>query len=134
MRRTILVRHSFTAMVCCTFALTAVCAAAEEWNLRSADIPLTAPEVADLTVGNTLAISDDGHSKFSVGGAYSYTDTDDGGTTFGRFTIKDDGQVCIDFTNGHQRCDLYVNSGGLMVMISQTGGRFPIRVHWELRP
>jgi len=122
------------ALVLCALVFATGSAAAEEWNLRSTDIPLTAPQVFDLTAGNTLTFYDDGQSKFSVGGAYSYTYANDGGTAFGRFTVKDDGRVCIDFTNGRERCDLYVKSGGLLMMITERGDRFPIRVHLDVRP
>jgi len=118
----------------CVLMITAGAATAEEWNLRDTDIPLTEPQASALTSGRTLTFLDDGQSKYSVGGAYSYTYADDGGTAFGRFTIKKDGRVCIDFTNGRQRCDLYVKSGGLLVMITERGDRFPVRLHLEVRP
>jgi len=118
----------------CVLMITAGSVTAEEWNLRDTDIPLTEPQVSALTAGRTLTFFDDGQSKYSVGGAYSYTYADDGGMAFGRFTIKKDGRVCIDFTNGRRRCDLYVKSGGLLIMITERGDRFPVRLHLEVRP
>lgn len=130
-----MLRHlAFCAFVIAAGLVAAGPGAAEEWNLRDADIPLTPSQVSTLTAGRTLTFHDDGQSKFSVGGAYSYTYGNDGGTAFGRFTVKKDGRVCIDFTNGRQRCDLYVKSGGLLMMITQRGDRFPVRLHIELKP
>ena len=121
-------------LVLCALMFTVGGALAAEWNLRDSDIPLTEPQVSALTSGQTLTFYDNGQSKFSVGGAYSYTYANDGGTAFGRFTVKPDGRVCIDFTNGRQRCDLYVKSGGLLMMITERGDRFPIRLHLGVKP
>lgn len=121
-------------LIFCALVIAARPVAAEEWNLRDTDIPLTSAQVAALTAGRTLTFHDDGQSKFSVSGAYSYTYGNEGGTAFGRFTVEKDGRVCIDFTNGRQRCDLYVKSGGLLMMISERGDRFPVRLHLELKP
>lgn len=100
---------------------------AQDWPLRASDVALTTDEATAYVTGRTVVFYDDGQSKFSVGGAYSYTYANNGGSAFGTFSVRDDGAVCIDYKNGFSRCDLYVRSGDAMVMITQKGERFPIR-------
>ncbi|MEL6886384.1 MAG: hypothetical protein AAFP87_17880 [Pseudomonadota bacterium] len=107
--------------------LTAMPAAAQDWALRSDDTPLTRAEVVALIDGQTLVFFDDGQSKFSVGGGYSYTYANGGGTAFGTYEVGADGTVCIQFRNGFGRCDRYVASGARVVMLTQKGERFPLR-------
>lgn len=80
-----------------------------------------------LIDGQTLTFFDDGQSKFSAGGAYSYTYANGGGTAFGAYEVGEDGTVCIAFRNGFGRCDRYVESGGRVVMLTEKGERFPVR-------
>ena len=107
-------------------AFAAGSATAKDWSVRHADRLLTKPEVEHLTAGRTLMFYDDGQSKFSVGGAYSYTYAQ-GGTAFGHFEIKENGTVCISFRNGFARCDRYVEAAGRIVMLTAKGERFPVR-------
>lgn len=104
-------------------------AAAAQSNLpvHSGETALTRVEVIALTTDATLVFYDNGQSKFSTGGAYSYTYANNGGTAFGAFRIEDDGVVCIDYRNGRTRCDRYVRSRDRIVMITETGERYPIR-------
>lgn len=119
----------------CLFLIAPACpAAAQDWNLRTMDIPLSQDQAIGLTAGSALTFYDDGQSRFSVGGAYSYTYANNGGTAFGIFRIEPDGRICIDFRNGFNRCDLYVRNGGLLVMLTEKGERFPIRIHLTLKP
>lgn len=121
-------------LACLVFILATNPVLAQDWDLRDMDIPLGLAGAQALTAGSTLTLPDDGRSKFSVGGAYSHTFADDGVTTFGMFSIESDGRVCIDFRDGVRRCNLYVRSGGLLMMLSETGERFPVRVQLTLRP
>ncbi|MEO0380475.1 MAG: hypothetical protein AAF252_09405 [Pseudomonadota bacterium] len=100
---------------------------AQDWAVRSTDTILDGDAVATLIDGNTLTFFDDGQSKFSAGGAYSYTYANGGGTAFGRYDIADDGTVCIAYRNGFARCDRYVENAGRVVMLTEKGERFPIR-------
>ena len=107
--------------------LFATSVSAEDWNIRASDTVLDQQAVAAVIEGNTLTFFDDGQSKFSIGGAYSYTYANGGGTAFGAYSIGADGTVCIAFRNGFGRCDRYVESGGRFVMLTESGDRFPIR-------
>lgn len=99
---------------------------AEGWPLRSGDRALTHAEVRALTEGQTLVFYDDGQSKFSAGGAYSYTYAS-GEAAYGRYRVEADGTVCIEYRNGFARCDLYVESGARIVMLTEKGERYPLR-------
>lgn len=98
----------------------------QDWALRDSDRILTQAEVAALTQGRTLVFYDDGQSKFSAGGAYSYTYAS-GDSAFGRYDVAADGTVCIAYRNGFARCDRYVDSGGGIVMLTEKGERYPLR-------
>lgn len=115
-----------TLLVC-----TAPIGVAESWAERASDTALTRAEVVELTAGQTLIFFDDGQSQFSVGGSYSYSYGNNGGTAFGRFTVGDDGQVCIAYRNGFSRCDRYVHSGDRLVMLTEKGERFPIKGRFD---
>ena len=101
-------------------------ALAQDWTMRSGDSELTYGQLAELTSGKTLVFFDDGQSKFSVGGAYSYTYAG-GATAFGRFDLDENGKVCVEFRNGRSRCDRYVLNAGRLILITQQGQRFPVR-------
>lgn len=95
--------------------------------MRTGDTRLSQVELQDLINGQTLTYYDDGQSKYSVGGSYSYTYANNGGTAFGRFKVGADGKVCIAFANGFGRCDLFVQNSGRLVMLTEKGERFPVR-------
>ena len=108
-------------------AIIALPAGAEEFPLLGGDTALSRAEVVSLTEGDDVVFFEGGRSRYSVGGAYSYTYPDDGGTAFGTFEVTPEGLICIAFRNGHSRCDRFVRSHGRLVMITQKGDRFPIR-------
>lgn len=110
--------------MCC--AILTLPALAAEWALKETDHVLTRAEVDALTAGQTLVFYDDGQSKYSVGGAYSYTYAS-GESAFGSYAIQDNGTVCIQYRNGFSRCDRYVQNGDRIVLLTETGLRFPIR-------
>ena len=101
-------------------------ASAQDWPLRSGDEILDRKALDDLASGSALTFHDDGTSRFSAGGAYSYTYAG-GATAFGAFTIADAGQICIRFRNGFGRCDTYVRNAGRLILLTEKGQRFPVR-------
>lgn len=106
--------------------LTPVAALASDFALLSGDIPLTRDEVVTLTETHLVEFYEGGQSRYSVGGSYSYT-YEGGGTAFGAFDVGPDGVICVIYRNGRDRCDRFVRSHGRLVMITQSGDRFPIR-------
>ena len=118
--------------------LLAICAAgpvvAQDWNLRGSDAILDAAAMARIADGGSLRFYDDGLSRFSAGGAYSYTYANDGGTAFGRFRVEAEGIICIDYRNGMSRCDKYVRNDGRLVLLTTNGERFPVKEETGVRP
>ena len=108
------------------FGILPLPALAADWALRETDRLLSRDEVVALTAGQTIVFYDDGQSKYSVGGAYSYTYAS-GESAYGSYDIADDGTVCIAYGNGFARCDRYVESGDRIVLLTEKGLRFPIR-------
>lgn len=107
--------------------LTAGPVFAQDWALRAGDRDLSAPQVRALIEGRVLTFYDNGQSKYSAGGAYSYTYANGGGTAFGTWRVEKDGTVCIAYRNGFSRCDRYVESETRVVLLTQKGERFPVR-------
>ena len=103
--------------------------AAQDWALRPSDEPLTPEQMAERLVGRSLTFYDDGISRFSPGGSYSYTYSaaNGGSSQFGTFTLGADGTVCIAYRNGLSRCDMYVADGARLVVLTEDGGRYPVR-------
>ena len=104
----------------------AIAAVADSWALRDSDRVLSRAEVDALTQGRTIEFYDDGQSRYFEDGGYSYTYAS-GAQAFGRYSIADDGTVCIEYRNGFDRCDRYVEAGGRIVLLTEDGLRFPIR-------
>lgn len=111
----------------CLFLITAPPLFAADWALRATDHILSHEEVEALTLGQTLTFYDDGQSKYSAGGSYSYTYAS-GESAFGSYRIAADGTVCVTYRNGVGRCDRYVQNGDRIVLLTQNGLRFPIRM------
>ena len=101
---------------------------AQDWAVRAGDDVLNRAELSALTSGTTLIFFDDGQSKFSAGGAYSYTYAS-GATAFGRFEIGENGMICLFYRNGRSRCDRYVLHDGRLILLTGQGQRFPVREH-----
>jgi hypothetical protein len=124
-------KHLFFWLLAAMFATAAF---AQDWALRDGESPLTALQTQKLMNGLSLTYHDDGESRFSPGGSYSYTYAEQGGTAFGRFWIEDDGRVCIAFRNGFDRCDIYVRSGGRLILLTQQGERYPVKIELGVAP
>ena len=107
-------------------ALLPTCVFADGFDVLEDDTALTHDEVLDLTYGHSLSFYEGGKSRYSVGGAYSYS-YQSGATAFGHFEVQPDGKVCVTFVNGRTRCDRFVRSHGRLVLLTQDGGRFPVR-------
>ncbi|MCL6284555.1 hypothetical protein M3P21_13550 [Ruegeria sp. 2012CJ41-6] len=98
---------------------------AADWSLRPGEEPLSKAEL-EAFEGRTLTFYDNGQSRYSAEGAYSYTYAG-GGTAFGTYRIAEDGSICTAFDHGFNRCDLFVHWGGRLILIDEKGERFPVR-------
>ncbi|UWR22877.1 hypothetical protein [Sulfitobacter sp. S190] len=97
-----------------------------DFAVLAGDVPLSRTEVVALTAGPDLAFFAGGVSRYSAGGAYSFT-YDSGQSAFGTYDVGPDGVICIAYRNGRSRCDRFVRSHGRLVMLTQAGDRFPVR-------
>lgn len=100
---------------------------AQDWFLRDGDVRLSEAELSPRLMGNRISFYDDGEARYFNDETYSYIYGDNGGTTRGQYKILPDRTVCIDFTNGFSRCDLFVTGRVRLVMATSEGTRFPIR-------
>jgi hypothetical protein len=101
-------------------------ALAADFSLLDGDTALSRNEAVRMTANRDVIFYEGDLSRYSVGGAYSYSYAG-GGTAFGTFEIKENGVICIAFKNGRSRCDRFVHSHGRVVMISEQGDRFAVR-------
>ena len=115
--------HWYVTLITLSVALPAYAA---DWAMRNADRVMSQAEVELLTAGQTLTFFDEGKSKYSVGGSYSYTNAS-GESAYGQYAVAEDGKVCINYQNGFSRCDLYVQNGDRIILLTENGLRFPIR-------
>ena len=99
---------------------------ADGFKVLEGDTVLSRDQVVGVTAGQTLTFYEGGVSRYAVGGAYSYS-YESGATAFGQFEVGSDGDVCIAYANGRARCDRFVRSHGRLVLLTEDGGRFPIR-------
>ncbi|PHS19373.1 MAG: hypothetical protein COA78_00620 [Blastopirellula sp.] len=109
-------------------------ALAQDWSLRLAGTQLGQVQARAVTAGTMPTVIDDGQSRVQVEGAYSHTYATKSSIKLGIFRVDSGGRVCIDFRIGVGRCGRYVHSKGILVTLIERGGRFPIRVHLDLRP
>ncbi len=110
------------------FTLAALCLAApcfaQDWNVRPWDDVMDVEEIEQLLVGQKVLFRSGGSSYYGPDGRYEYAYQ--GGNTFeGEYALQSDGSICVDFDNGRRRCDLYVRQGNGLVLITETGRRFP---------
>ena len=108
------------------FLLVASAVCAQSWNDRAGDVSFDKAELEARIVGKSITFFDDGESLFADDGRYSYT-YDGGATAYGKYQIKQDGVVCVDFDNGFARCDRFVMAGERLVLQTEKGERFPVR-------
>lgn len=82
-----------------------------------------------MVLGRELVFFDDGKSRYAAGGSYSWTYSAEngGGSWYGTHAFMEDGTVCIDFRRLRGRCDIFVLSGERLVLLTEDGGRFPVR-------
>lgn len=119
-------RFTLMPLSVCLIGLTMTAAQADDWATRPDDQLLTADDLADRLRGQTLTYYDDATSRFGDDGRYAYT-YGEGGTWLGDYEIRNDSTACVTFVTGTTRCDLYVINNDRLIVITDSGDRFPIR-------
>lgn len=104
-------------------------AAAQDYALRASDIVPTSADLSAQILDRDLEYFDGGISRYATGGAYAwtYSDTNGGGVHPGIFEIRDGAVVCITYVSGPTRCDMFVQSGDRLVLLTDDGQRYPLR-------
>ncbi|SMY06510.1 hypothetical protein [Flavimaricola marinus] len=113
----------------CLASLIPLVAVAQDWAVRTTDERLDAGALSAAVTGRTLTFYDDGQSRFSPDGAYAYTYSalNGGQSQIGQWQVSADGVICIAYDNGRSRCDMYVRADGRLVVLTEDGGRYPVR-------
>lgn len=107
-------------------SLLATQASAQDWTIRDTDQLLPPEALTSALSGQTLVFFDDGRSVYNGDGTYNYT-YGGGGTWYGHWRVEGDSLVCVTFVTEVTRCDLVVQNGDRLVVLTADGQRFPIR-------
>lgn len=102
---------------------------AQDWAVRPTDERFDLAAIEAAVSGRVLTFYDDGQSRFSPDGAYAYTYSalNGGSSQFGEWQAAEDGLICISYRNGMRRCDMYVLAEDRLVVLTEDGGRYPVR-------
>lgn len=74
-------------------------------------------QLMQMIAGRTVAIGPN-TASYGADGTYSYSSGDRG-----LYRVSN-GRICIDFENGHARCDTVVSDGGRYYLINGRGDRY----------
>jgi len=75
-------------------------------------------------VGKAITFIDGGTARYDADGTYAYVYN--GGRTFmGTFRLAEQGEICVTFDEGSERCDMFVLQGDNLLLITEEGGRYP---------
>lgn len=110
-----------------TLLMLGLPAHAADWALQSGDQVFDVAAMADRLRDREIGFHDGGKSVYGPGAQYAYVYSD-GRPVPGVYRIADDASVCVDFDNGWSRCDLYVTNGGRLILITEDGDRFPVKL------
>jgi len=101
---------------------------AQEYATRATDTLPTAETLATQILDHDLEYFDGGISRYNTDGSYTwtYSAANGSGVWEGTHTIADN-VVCILFTTGQERCDMFVTVGERLTVITEDGERYPIR-------
>lgn len=115
-----------TMRIALVLALVSAPAFAQE-GIRPSDNILDHDQMTALLTGNELEFYDGSKSRYGDDGSYGYTYTDNGPVWTGHFEVFDESRVCVDFDNGSRRCDIFIQTGDQVVLVTADGTRFPVR-------
>ena len=101
-------------------------------GVRASDERYGQTELTGLLSDHAVEFFDGSVSRYRGDGIYSYKYTEADRPWLGAWQVTAQGQVCVTFDNGSNRCDTFVSDGSRMVMIIADGTRFPVRTRREL--
>jgi len=112
-----------------TLLILASPVAAQDFALRASDMVPTTADLSRQILDRDLEYFDGGISRYNTDGSYAWTyaETNGGETHPGTHQISENGTVCITYETGAERCDMFVQSGDRLVLLTDNGQRYPIR-------
>ncbi|MEO1680076.1 MAG: hypothetical protein AAFU80_18170 [Pseudomonadota bacterium] len=103
-------------------------------GVRATDETFTAAALADELGGSALEFFDGSRADYAADTGYTFRYQPEGRVWRGAWATNEDSAVCIAFDNGFSRCDTIVRAGERLVLITEDGLRFPVRVVHSLAP
>jgi len=96
-------------------------------GVRATDRLYAVEELSGLLSDHAVEFYDGSVSRYRGDGVYSYKYTEGDRPWLGTWRVPEAGRICVDFDNGSQRCDSFVDDGARMVLVIGDGTRFPVR-------
>ncbi|MEP2782905.1 MAG: hypothetical protein ABJO67_00240 [Pseudoruegeria sp.] len=96
-------------------------------GIRDNDALLSKADLAAALSGNVVRFYDGGAASFSTDGRYAYKYDSGEQVWSGVYQIGAASEVCVEFDNGFSRCDVYVEDGNRLILITDKGDRFPVK-------
>lgn len=100
---------------------------AQAQGQRDSDRILDRVELAERVAGQKVIFYDGSTASYRSDGSYAYRYRPEDPDWTGQYEAGDQGQLCVTFENGRDRCDTYVEADGRLVLITSDGLRFPAR-------
>jgi hypothetical protein len=88
---------------------------------RYTEVSLT----AELS-GVTVKFADGSSARYGADGSFAFVHRPGTDPFTGSYRIGENGRVCIDYHAGLTRCDTYVREADQMVLVHDSGHRFPV--------
>lgn len=111
--------------VVCVLAFAPCLAMAQ--GSREGDIPFDQSDLSARFSGQVATFYDNSTARYTSDGRYAYIYAPGDPPFLGVYEVTEDSQICVKFENGFERCDAYVENGGRLVLITETGLRFPVK-------
>lgn len=101
---------------------------AQDFGPRNTDIVPSSEDLSALILDRDLIYFDDGVSRYNSDGSYvwTYSEANGGGVWEGTYEMTDS-IVCLTFVTGVERCDMFVQAGSRLTLLTADGERYPIR-------
>ncbi|SLN63503.1 hypothetical protein PEL8287_03466 [Roseovarius litorisediminis] len=107
---------------------------AQELGLRS-DITLQRfHDWQNPFADRSLVFKDYGQPRSALNEAYIYEFPEISEKELGVFQLRENGGVCVGFTNKNNDCDLYIRKNELFLLRHESEGRLPTILEFSVKP
>ncbi len=107
--------------------LTNMATAQTALGVRDSDTLLAPAALTTVLSGNIVRFHDGGFATFGPDGQYAYAYDSGDQIWRGVYEVREDSLVCVDFDNGFSRCDTYIKDGERLILITDSGDRYPAK-------